>query len=331
MLLLGQNPCVVALQQIDFFRRLSHFGRWFTARDDFGTCALSTRVKPGIPSERTADGLARVGIADALSPTRYVELVRPLAEAVYAELAAVNPEALAVVDQTPEYVQVWEEILRVFPDAYFVHVVRDPRSVFCSQRSAAKSWADPTRFSYDPVSVAEEWCADVSRARRIGAATKRYHEVHYEDLRAEPEPRLSAIFRWLELPADDELVRRAVAACSLEKMRASDHAPKGFFRKGEVSGWKAEMKPREVRVLEYVAGDLMRACGYEPVNAPGAPMPFALRWRRAKRSFSDRLRAWAWQSKSPLRRGAARALKAVPGVRKVLLRKVQRPDERRAA
>jgi len=325
MLLLGQHPEVVALQQIDFFRRLAHFGRWFAARDDFGTCALTSRVKEGVPSTRTEDGLARVKIADALPAARYVELVRPMAEAVYDELAAINPGVRAVVEQTPEYVQVWEEILRVFPDAYFLHVVRDPRSVFCSHKSAAKSWADPTRFSYDPLSVGEEWVADVTRARRIAEATPRYHEVRYESLRRDSAQGLAAILRWLELPADDELCARAVAACSLEKMRTSDHAPKGFFRKGEVAGWRAEMSPRELRALEYVAGPLMRTSGYEPVTSADAPMPLALRWRRARQRLAESVRVWAWQSKSPLRRTAARALKAVPGVRKVLLRRMQRP------
>lgn len=331
MLLLGQHPNVVALQQIDFFRRLSHFGRWFRAKNDFGTCALSTQIKLGLASFPTDDGLRRVQISDVIAPARYVELVRPLAEAVYGELATVNPAALALVEQTPEYVQVWEEILRIFPDAYFLHVVRDPRSVFCSHKSAAKSWADPTRFSYDPLSVGEEWVADVTRARAIPAATSRYHEVQYEALRREPEQHLAAILRWLELPSDDALCARAVAACSLEKLRGGGHAPEGFFRKGEVSGWKAEMSANEVRALEYVAGDLMRELGYETATPAGSAAPLGVRWNRWKCGLATRLKRWAWESKSPLRASAARALKSLPFVRKALLRRMTRPGGRRAA
>jgi hypothetical protein len=331
MLLLGQHENVVALQQIDFFRRLAHFGRWFAARDDYGTCALSPRVRPGLPSTPTEDGLARVKIADALAPARYVELVRPLASAVYDELAAINPAALAVVEQTPEYVQVWEEVLRVFPDAYFLHVVRDPRSVFCSHKSAAKSWADPTRFSHDPLAVGEEWVADVSRAREIAAATPRYHEVRYESLRREPEKGLAAILRWLELPCDEAACARAVAACSLDKLRTGNHAPKGFFRKGEVSGWKAEMRPGELRALEHAAGPLMCELGYEPVTPPGTPAPLGVRWTLWRRALAQRFRRWAWESRGPARQAAARALKSLPVLRKVLLRRVARPDARKVA
>lgn len=331
MLLLGQHPRVVALQQIDFFRRLAHFGRWFAARDDFGTCALTPTVRPGLASTPTEDGLARVKIADALAPERYVELVRPLADAVYSELAAVNPDALAVVEQTPEYVQVWEEVLRIFPDAWFLHVVRDPRSVFCSHKSAAKSWADPTRFSHDPLAVGEEWVSDVSRARQIAEATPRYHEVRYEALRREPAKGLAAILRWLELPFDEALCERAVAACSLDKLRTGGHAPKGFFRKGEVSGWKAEMSAGEIRALEHAAGPLMRELGYEPLTPSDAPALLSVRWALARRMLTQRFRSWAWESKSPLRQAAARTLKSVPLVRKLILRRVTRPDPRKAA
>jgi hypothetical protein len=331
MLLLGQHPGVVALQQIDFFRRLAHFGRWFAGRNDYGTCALSARVRGELASTPTRDGLRRVQVADAIPPASYLGLVRPLAEGVYARLAAVHPEPLAVVEQTPEYVQVWEDVLRVFPDAYFLHVVRDPRSVYCSHRSAARSWADPTRFSWDPLSVAEEWVRDVTRARAIAEATPRYLEVQYEALRREPEKRLAAILRWLELPFDEELCARAVASCSLERLREGDHAPRGFFRRGEVSGWRSEMRARAVRALEFVAGDLMRTLGYEPVSPRDGRMPFALRLRALRRAAAARFRRWAWESESPLRAGAASALKSVPFVRKALLRRIQRPDERRAA
>jgi hypothetical protein len=228
-------------------------------------------------------------------------------------------------------VQVWEEVLAVFPDAYFLHVVRDPRSVFCSHRSAARSWADPTRFSHDVYEVAEEWVGDVTRARAIAGATPRYLEVRYESLRREPARELATVLRWLELPADDALCARAVAACSLERMRSSDHAPRGFFRTGEVSAWQSEMSARAVRALECVAGPLMRELGYETVTRAGSRPPLTWTWRLRKRALAERLQAWAWESKGPLRRAAAQALRFVPGARGAFLRRIPRPDRRRAA
>jgi hypothetical protein len=326
MLLLAHHPGVVALQQTDLFRRLAHVRRWLETRDAFGACALAAEVRPGVEGARTADGLVRVPLADALARVRHADLVRPLATAVYAELAALHPAPLALVEQTPEHLEVWEDVLAVFPDAWFVHVVRDPRSVYGSQRDAAVSWADPTRFSRDPLDVAEEWVRAVERGRAIAAATPRYHEVRYESLRRDPARTLAALLRALELPADDALCARAVSACALETLRTSAHAPPGFFRRGEADGWRSELSRSALRAVEHVAGPLMRELGYEPLHPADAPAPLRVRWRRTRRAAGAALRRWAWESRSPLRTGAARALRRLPFARALALRRLARPE-----
>jgi hypothetical protein len=67
------------------------------------------------------------------------------------------------------------------------------------------------------------------------------------------------------------------------------------------------------------------------VTPPGAPAPLAVRWARNARVALARLKRWAWESKSPLRGAVARALKSLPFVRRLLLRRLARPDERKAA
>lgn len=327
MLLLAQHPQAVAVQQPDFFRRLAMFGRWFRTEDDFGMCLLTSKVRDGdqIPDDAKA-GLARLPVKAALSEEAYREHVHALAADTYDRFSRCNPDAKMVVDQTPEYVQCWEEILRVFPDAYFLHIVRDPRSVFSSQRSAAKSWADPMRFSTDPLVVGEEWRREVTEGRKIGAATDRYFEITYEALRQDSAAHLEKIFAWLDLPADAAFCDDAVERCSLGRMqKSSGVAPKGFFRKGEVAGWRAELSSGEVRAIEHVAGDLMNELGYEFVNARPVAAPFKLRVRQFLGRRQQGLAHWAWQDGGWLRRTASRTLKAFPGVRKLLLKHVKRP------
>ena len=327
MLLLAQHPEVVAVQQADFFRRLDHFGRWFRTEDEFGMCLLTSRVRDGeeIPEDAKA-GLARLPLKEALSEEGYYDLIRPLVRDTYDRFAACNPGARVVVEQTPEYVQCWEEIRRVFPDAYFLHIVRDPRSVFSSFRSAAKSWADPIRFSTDPLHVAEEWVREVEHGRLIPTATDRYFEITYEDLRGDSARHLARLYDWLGLPTDEESCRRAVETCSLDRMqKSSGVAPRGFFRKGQVSGWREELSAGEIRAIEHVAGHLMKDVGYEFVHPYPVTAPWRLRRRRFTQQRLNGLRRWAWQNDGWLRRTASRTLKAFPGVRKILLQRVKRP------
>jgi len=325
MLLLAQHPGVVALQQADFFRRLAHFGRWFETEDRFGSCVLARGLRGDLPAESTRDGLARLSIKDALPGGLWKDHSRELARGVYDAVLACAPGAEVVVEQTPEYVQVWERILEVFPDAWFVHVVRDPRSVFCSHKSAAKSWADPTRFSHDPFSVGREWVDDVTRGRAIGGATRRYVELRYEELKADGPGHLRRLFETLELPADDELCRRAVEACSLQSLRGSKHAPSGFFRAGQTDGWRSEMSGGELRALEHAAGETMRELGYETVNGLPVSPPLGLRVRRTAAGARNRVARWAWSSDGVVRRGTSRVLKAFPSLRRSLLKGIKRP------
>jgi hypothetical protein len=327
MLLLAQHGQVVAAQQPDFFRRLTLFGRWFQTVDDFGMCLLTSKVHEGeeIPEDSKA-GLARLPLKSALSEEAYYEHVRRLASDTYDRFRACNPEADVVVDQTPEYVHCWEEILRVFPDAYFLHIIRDPRSVFSSQRSAAKSWADPTRFSTDPLEVAAEWAHEVTEGRKIAGATDRYLEITYEDLRGDSVDHLGRIFEWLELDADRAFCEKAVDTCSIGKMqKSSGVAPSGFFRKGMVAGWREELSGGEVRAIEHVAGDLMDELDYEFVNPHPVSAPLKLRLRQFFRGTRESFGRWAWQDGGWLRNTASRTLKAFPGVRKLLLKHVKRP------
>ncbi len=325
MLLLAQHPEVVALQQIDFFRRLKRFSSWFDSDERYGMCVLGKNLTQGLHGSDTKSGLDRVPLASVLPRELYLRHARELANDVYDHFADCQDNTRVLVEQTPEYVQVWEDVLEIFPDATFLHVVRDPRSVFCSHRSAAKSWADPTRFSHDPLSVAQEWCDDVRRARAIASKTDRYLEVHYEALRKDSVEGLGEIFGFLGLDADRDLCAQAVEACSLEKMRGSSTAPAGFFRTGRTEGWRDEMSSAELHAVEYVAGDLMRELGYETVHAGVIPPPLRLRVRKLKRGAGNTLRRWAWGSEGPLRRGASRLLKLFPGLRRTLLNSIKKP------
>ncbi|WP_220213860.1 sulfotransferase family protein, partial [Streptomyces shenzhenensis] len=95
-------------------------------------------------------------------------------------------------DKRPAYALHVEEILRLFPDAQFVHLVRDGRDCVASLlgmpwwhrgfHEAVATWAQVT---------------DVTRryARRLGPGA--WHEVRFEDLITDPEHQLRMICAYL--------------------------------------------------------------------------------------------------------------------------------------
>ena len=117
-------------------------------------------------------------------------------------------------DKTPIYMQYLPILERLFPDARYVHLVRDGRDAalsFLSVPEGIMTRAGPTRGT--PRGFACQWATEVRAARELGrrVGTARYLELRYEELVAEPEARARAricAFAGLAFDAGDARLRR---------------------------------------------------------------------------------------------------------------------------
>jgi hypothetical protein len=198
-------------------------------------------------------------------------------------------------DKTPMYMQYLPLLERLFPDALFVHLVRDGRDAAVSfltmpEGIVTRTWAHP-RSTAD---FACQWRTEVEAAQRLGTrvGSERYLEVRYEALVADPEDEVKRICRFAGLAYEpamlayaDEPVERRPHQQSLKRPPTAG-----------VRDWRAEMSPKEVDVFEDIAGDLLVRLGY-PL-ASGAPLAPS-RAARA-RLAAYRGRSWAWRSAGAL-------------------------------
>jgi hypothetical protein len=251
--------------------------------------------------ERFRSRRSRLGGRLVLSDDEFDDLTADFAKKVLQKIADTNPSATVVLEKTPDHVRYAEFILRLLPDAYFIHLIRDPRSVASSLCAAGRSWG----ARWAPRSVvgsAQRWCEDVSLGLRIAQLTDRYTEVRYEELRGERGASvLDALLAWLELPAGDGFSTRALEACQIEHLRDGGQGVRGFeslkrhpgfFRKGTADGWKDDLSPNEVRTVEYLARDLMQALGYQrAVQAPKASKPFRVTVHSVVETLERRVRS----------------------------------------
>jgi len=326
MTLLAQHPEVVALQQTDFFRQLRRFGCWWREDQEWGMSVLHLPGEDENREDLSKEGLVREKLGAVQPMEAYYEMARNLATDVFERFRARRDGATTVVDQTPENVQVFEEILAVFPDAIFLHMIRDPRAVFASYRGAVRAFGDPRDFPTALEDFAAEWQRDVEKARSIASHTERYVEVRYEDLKSEGAAKLLAVYHALGLEADEALAERAWQACSIQKLRQAGHGPEGFFRKGEAEGWKRDLSKRQIRAIEHLLQDPMRDLGYETTRPGVVSAPLGLRLRRFFRRARQRLERWAWSSEGPVRSTASKTLRRLPGLRKWLLNTLRKPS-----
>jgi hypothetical protein len=207
---------------------------------------------------------------DRRSPANVGELLRTFYE-LYAEKRGKRRWG----DKTPHYVESMAVIRDVFPEARFVHIVRDGRDVALS---LTPLWFSPG----DLTTVAEFWSQTLisarCQARELPADA--YKEVKYEDLVREPTATLKELCAYLELDWNPSMLEyhrqapRRIAVESAERQRNGrtissqqrigihelvGHAP----RADRAGRWQKEMSAADRRVFQVVAGDIMETFGYE--------------------------------------------------------------------
>ena len=266
-LLLAQHPEVATTRETHLFDQyLAHLNRAW---------------------EESKSRKAKVGLTPLLSEQEFYDLCRKFADGVFGKIAATNQVATVILEKTPQHVCYARLILKLIPNAYFIHIVRDPRSVVSSLRAAAHSWAQ-TWASPGIHSNARLWHSQVSAGRAIRDLTTHFREVRFEDLRSDGgRDLLLDLFQWLGLVADAHFISQALEACRIENVREQGLGLRDFnrlkpqdpesLRKGSLDGWKDELSQREIRIIEYIDRDLMKAYGYETASLHKEPVkPFRL-------------------------------------------------------
>ncbi len=260
MWLLGQHPATVVCFHSGFFHALKPLREWWEDKGGLGK-SVYTYSK----NDRKIDE-SKVKLHSILSMEEFYKRSRPLASHVFDQMASCAAETEVVVEKTPENLEFSDWILNILPEAYVLHVIRDPRSIFPSFRNAAYSWAPVQNLPVAPnvIDVANGWCSYIERGKKLKEITNKYREVHYEALFKNGGSELAKIYSWLDLSADFSFCEQVIEAGTIERLRKQKGlAPQGFFRKGSPEGWRDELSASETRIIEYIAADLMEELGYE--------------------------------------------------------------------
>ena len=199
-------------------------------------------------------------------------------------------------DKTPMYMQRLSLLERLFPAALYVHVIRDGRDCALSFAQmpdgiVTRTWAHPE----DAAGFACQWRAEVTAARELGGRVgRRYLEVRYETLVAEPEQTLRQICAHAAIPYERAMLDYAgnVDVTAQPHQQSLTRPPTPGLR-----NWRTEMPEADVRAFEAVAGDLLAELGYETTSRP------RLRGRLRRVWYATRITAW---------NAAARALRVSP-------------------
>ncbi len=182
-----------------------------------------------------------------------------------------KPALRFVGEKDPEHALHFKELAPLFPEARFIHILRDGRGVFIS------AWHHNVRSNYEHLKThdfdaflditAREWSDRVRRARESATPLgDRHLEVRYEDLVAEPLAGLTRVLAFLGATADEAVVRSCVEAASFEKLsqgrKAGEEDKASFFRKGDPNDWRNHLSPAQIARFDRLSGGLLKELGY---------------------------------------------------------------------
>jgi len=166
-------------------------------------------------------------------------------------------------------------LMEALPESRMVFLVRDPRDVVASALDAMHkgSWLFErrSRGKEDRESLAD---ADPDEAvkrrartyrRDIGHAKEAFEAhagrkalVRYEDLRREPLETLRRVYEGLRIPFEEDDLRAAVEKHAWESIPEEEKGPGKELRKASPGGWRDDLTPEQVRVVEEITGPLLR-------------------------------------------------------------------------
>jgi hypothetical protein len=189
-------------------------------------------------------------------------------------------------DKTPYYVMHLPKLLEWFPDAQFIHLIRDGRDVALSLFGRQHDF-----HVYNTYFAAEYWESYVEKGHALGSALPpdQYLELRYEDLLAQPEATMRKLCAFLGEAYSAELFE--VASVDGPSKTPLVHKPLQADNAGK---WRSKMSTSQILAFEGVAGKTLREFGYDLIS-PGTPPALVTKaayrlhnklltafWRRAK-------------------------------------------------
>jgi hypothetical protein len=178
-----------------------------------------------------------------------------------------------VGNKTPDSARRMHTLHTLWPEARFIHLIRDGRNVALSlmswSRVAQKRPGTFSTWKDDPVSTAALWWELNVRCGREAARTldpKMYCEIRYESLIANPEQECRAISAFLGLPFDDAMLRhhdeRPGRGPKVSAKRDWQPITTGM------RDWRTEMSSDQVERFEAAVGELLDELGYPRLVPP---------------------------------------------------------------
>jgi len=197
-------------------------------------------------------------------------------------------------DKRPSYIKHTDILLRLFPDAQFIHLIRDGRDCVASLKEMP--W-----YTADSFHAVANWAEAMDAGARLRRALPEdtYYELRYEDLTDDPETELKKLCVFLDEDFSPAMVSpREAASVAVPAHKVWHSNTHGDVTRSRVGSWAKRLDPWEIALCEHIFGDRLEANGYELSGAPRAAKEHVTacqktmsrrRAARVRKAFRDRI------------------------------------------
>ena len=254
--MLGSHPNYATTPECQFKVKLAHFLDWSQPIDQ-------DKMKSAI---QFIDHHFRFLIWDtAINENNYFEntdeySLRSLIEHTvkqysWQQLNKINP--LVWFDHDPYNFKNRKTILEHFPDACFIHIVRDGRAVAASVMPL--DWGPNTIYH-----AAHFYKKSLKHGLEAEKELSKHQimRVKYENLVENPSKELEAICNWLDIEFSSNMVK----AEGFKPPKYTTKQHKAVNQKPDATktmSWKQKLNKEQIKVFESIAGELLEELGYE--------------------------------------------------------------------
>ncbi len=153
------------------------------------------------------------------------------------------------------------ESIEHFPDAKFLHIIRDPRAVFHSQMNSLDPFTGKP-FSTSALKTAMDW----KRATSLDQSFTQSHifEIKYEQLLSEPEIISKGLLQYLGVESEAKSGSSTSFANRMEQADQNLHS--GISREPDpqkIFAWEKSLSKKNIFAIETFLGEHLLERGYE--------------------------------------------------------------------
>lgn len=197
------------------------------------------------------------------------------------------------IDSTPTNIPHMPRIVKEFPDARIVHIIRDGRDVALSLDK--RGWSRPLPWDKNKSLLAAgiywEWI--VRKGRKFGAMLgSNYMEVRYEELVSDPRKSLARVSEFIQQDLDYERILKASVGSVKDPLTSfKEDLEDGRFT--PVGRWRDKFPAEQLAWFERLVGDYLQELGYPLSGTVKSNHSFSVKKMRYVYGLFYELKQWA--------------------------------------